>query len=273
MTATEIILPDEQPREVAVDSANLWGSSDPSVVVERATAVSKALMNVVRSQKLSVQIWANGKANEYLLIEAWTMLGSMVGIFPRVVWTKPLEQEGKRLGWEARVEVVTRDGAIVGAAESMCSRDESTKKRDGAVIHRWADADEHAVRSMAQTRATSKALATCLRFVAVLAGFAGTPAEEMPRGEAESTVRGPSSARWAEHPKTGKGSICKRCEAEGLTSTTGVTPTFRQSKLGAWQCNGRTNEIVKDGERGWMNHPMPLADGEEKTDDSPIPFH
>jgi hypothetical protein len=271
MTATEIILPDDQPRELVAESANLWGSSNPAVVVERATAVSRALMDVVRSQKLSVQIWANGKSNEYLLIEAWTMLGSMVGLFPRVVWTKPLEVDGKRAGWEARVEVVTRDGSVVGAAESMCTRDESTKKRDGAVLHRWADADEHAVRSMAQTRATSKALATCLRFVAVLAGFAGTPAEEMPRDGAGQTGRRETSRR-AEYPKSGLGSLCGVCAKEGLTSTTGAPPTIRKSKQGSMQCNGRTKDIVKDGERGWMNHPEPLHEGEEVHDDAPIPF-
>jgi hypothetical protein len=242
------------------------------VVVERATAVSRALMDVVRSQKLSVQIWANGKSNEYLLIEAWTMLGSMVGLFPRVVWTKPLEVDGKRAGWEARVEVVTRDGSVVGAAESMCTRDESTKKRDGAVLHRWADADEHAVRSMAQTRATSKALATCLRFVAVLAGFAGTPAEEMPR-DAQTRPAAQSTARWAERPKTGIGSSCHQCAELGLTSTTGAPPTFRKSKFGSdIICNGRTNEVGDNGERGWANHHAPLAEGEEIHDDSPIGF-
>lgn len=272
--STEIILPNEQVQDLApADSPTLWGTSDPTVVIERATAVSKALMGVVRSQNLSVRLRMGGKESEYLLIEAWTMLGSMVGVFPRVEWTRAIKEDGKSIGWEARVEAVTRSGAVVGAAESMCTRDESTTKRDGSVVHRWAHADEHALRSMAQTRASSKALATCLRFVAVLAGFAGTPAEEMPRDGQETAARGQSTARWTVHPTTGKGSVCRVCEAAGFTSTTGLTPTFRLSKKGNWQCNGRTTDVVKDGERGWLNHPMPLAESEPVIDDpTPVPF-
>src|SRR5262249_18897895 len=43
---------------------------------------------------------------------------------------------------------------------------------------------EHALRSMAQTRATSKALGQALRFIVALSGYEGTPAEEMPVEEA-----------------------------------------------------------------------------------------
>ena len=89
----------------------------------------------------------------------------MLGVFPVCVWSRPLED-----GWEARVEARTRDGAIVGAAESECRRSE----------RRWAKADDYAIRSMAQTRATSKALRLTLGFVMELAGFDATPADEIP---------------------------------------------------------------------------------------------
>lgn len=251
MTA-EVILAEEQSQEIAESSA-LFGTSDPIAVIERATAVSKAIMEVVGKQRLSVQIGPK----KHLLIEAWTLMGSMVGISPVVIWTRPIKEDGVTVAWEARVEVI-RNGQVVGAAEAMCARAEK----------QWKDRDEFALRSMAQTRATSKALATCLRFVAVLAGFAGTPAEEMPRER-------PSSERWAgaEPPKTGAHSPCMRCAELHLTSTTGAPPTFRKSKQGFWQCNGRTDEIVKNGERGWMNHPMPAGEKEEAiVDDTPIKF-
>ena len=73
-------------------------------------------------------------------------------------------------GWEARAEARTTDGRVVGAAEAMCTRDERT----------WKNRDEFAIRSMAQTRAMSKALRGPLGFVITLAGRASTPAEEMP---------------------------------------------------------------------------------------------
>ena len=45
----------------------------------------------------------------------------------------------------------------------------------------WDKADEYAVRSMAQTRAASKALRMPLGFVMTLGGYEATPEGEMPR--------------------------------------------------------------------------------------------
>ena len=63
----------------------------------------------------------------------------------------------------------------------MCSRGERT----------WAKRDDYALRSMAQTRAISKAMRGPLGFVMTLAGFEATPLEEMPDGDAPT--RGSSS--------------------------------------------------------------------------------
>ena len=52
--------------------------------------------------------------------------------------------------------------------------------RRAANESRWAKAEDYAVRSMAATRATSKALRQPLGFVMTMAGFDTTPAEEMP---------------------------------------------------------------------------------------------
>jgi hypothetical protein len=61
-------------------------------------------------------------------------------------------------------------GQVVGAAEAECLRSERT----------WKGRDDYALRSMAQTRAVSKALRGPLGFVVTLAGYEATPAEEMP---------------------------------------------------------------------------------------------
>jgi hypothetical protein len=140
---------------------NLFGSDDPDVVVAQAAKVARALEQVIRSQKLYVTI----RGKDHVRVEDWTLLGTMLGVFPITVWTRRLED-----GWEARVEARTLDGRLVGAAESMCSRSES----------RWRDAADYAVRSMAATRATSKALRQPLGFVMPLAGFDATPLEELP---------------------------------------------------------------------------------------------
>lgn len=139
----------------------LFGTDDPALVIQKATRMADALMNVVRSKGLSKRIGPK----DYLLVEAWTCLGSLVGVFPRTVWSRELDN-----GYEARVEAVTQSGAVVGAAEASCTRDEKN----------WANRDAYALRSMAQTRAMGKALRMPLGFIAVLAGFEATPAEEMP---------------------------------------------------------------------------------------------
>jgi hypothetical protein len=154
-------LTDQQAQSSVPHGAGLFGTDSPSLIVARAAAVADELARVVRTQKLSIRI----SGREHVLVEGWTLLGTMLGVFPVLAWTRHLEN-----GWEARVEARTLASAVVGAAESECLRDE----------RRWANADDYAIRSMAATRATSKALRQPLGFVMQLAGFEPTPAEEMP---------------------------------------------------------------------------------------------
>jgi hypothetical protein len=75
------------------------------------------------------------------------------------------EVEG--FSWEARVEVF-KDGALVSAGESMCTREEES----------WREAEDQRLRSMAQTRAASKAIAGVARWIVSLAGYAGGPDDQ-----------------------------------------------------------------------------------------------
>lgn len=159
-------------------SPTLFGTDDPSEVIVRATAMAKPLADVVRKQKLTTNI----QGREHVRVEGWTLLGSMLGVFPILTWTRKLED-----GWEARVEARTRDGALVGAAEAQCLYSEKT----------WKSRDDYALRSMAQTRATSKALRQPLGFVMQLAGFDPTPAEEMPHGATSRRAADPHGLQSA----------------------------------------------------------------------------
>jgi hypothetical protein len=150
--------------EPAATAPGLFGTDNPKLVVARAVEVADELARVIRDRKLSIRI----RGREHVLVEGWTLLGTMLGVFPVLEWTRRFDD-----GWEARVEARTLDGRIVGAAESECLREEQ----------RWAKADDYAIRSMAATRATSKALRQPLGFVMQLAGFEVTPAEEMPAEE------------------------------------------------------------------------------------------
>lgn len=149
-------------------TGTLFRTDDPALVLERAKEVANALKPVLVEQKMIVQI----QQKEHVTIEGWQTLGAMLGVTPVIEWTHPipaLTQAEK--GWEARCLAKTIDGRTIGAGEGECLRSES----------RWEKADDYAVRSMAQTRAQSKALASVLRFVVTLAGYSGTPAEEMPK--------------------------------------------------------------------------------------------
>ena len=148
-----------------VTHGNLFRTEDPVEIVRRASETADVLARVLREKQLTSNI--SGK--EYVRVEGWTLLGTMLGVFPVCEWTRQLPD-----GWEARVEARTLAGQVVGAAEAECLRSERA----------WAKRDDYALRSMAQTRATSKALRQPLGFVVTLAGFEATPAEEMPRDAA-----------------------------------------------------------------------------------------
>lgn len=151
--------------EPVVESpANLFRTTDPVEVLQRARETADAFKPVVSNHSVSIQ------GRQHVTVEGWQVLGAMLGVTAVCEWTHKLED-----GWEARVEARTLDGRVIGAAEAECLRSEST----------WESRDDYALRSMAQTRATSKALASVLRFVATLAGVEGTPAEEMPSGGGE----------------------------------------------------------------------------------------
>ena len=149
---------------VQQQNVNLFGDASPATVLERATEAANALSQVIEQKQLYQEI----KGKKHVYVEGWTLLGSMLGVFPVVEWTRETSD-----GWEARVIARTMHGADIGAAEAMCSRKEST----------WKSRDDYAIRSMAQTRAVSKALRHPLGFIMTLAGYEATPEAEMPATE------------------------------------------------------------------------------------------
>lgn len=140
----------------------LFGTSDPVGVVEEATRVADALAGVIRAKGLYSRI--QGKA--HVRVEGWQLLGSMLGVTAVCTHTEPVDG-----GYLATVEARTADGRVVGRADALCTAHE---KRGP-----WRNADDYARLSMAQTRATAKALKGPLGFVISLAGYQTTPAEEM----------------------------------------------------------------------------------------------
>ena len=154
--------------ELTPATVTLFRTDDPRVALERMSELADALVKLVRDRKLSKKIGGR----EHLLVEAWTTIAAMVGVTPYTVWTKANETGD---GYVARVEARRiADGTAIGAAEAECARAESN----------WSKRDNYALRAMAQTRATSRALRAVLGHVVVLAGYEPAGAEEMPPAEA-----------------------------------------------------------------------------------------
>lgn len=137
----------------------------PEVVLAEAAKAAQALRDVIESKPNKCVI--NGRT--FLQFEDWQTLGRFYGITAAARATTYLEQ-GRVRGYECHAEalLVSHD-QVIGAAQAMCMDDEQ----------KWHDKPLYQLRSMAQTRAQAKALRGVLAWVAVLAGYSPTPAEEM----------------------------------------------------------------------------------------------
>src|SRR3990167_10994987 len=76
----------------------LFGTDDPSDIIKIATEKAEVLARVIRSRKLASII----SGREYVRLEGWTLLGTMLGVFPICVWSRQIEN-----GWEGRAEART----------------------------------------------------------------------------------------------------------------------------------------------------------------------
>jgi hypothetical protein len=151
----------------AVDLGTLQAAS-PGALVTGASEMAGTLAKVIRSQSLAVNL----RGKEYVQVEGWTTLATMLGVTAREVQTT--EEDGI---YTATVELVRMsDGAVISRASAECGAPDEVD-RYGKPI--WAARPRYARRSMAQTRATGKACRLAFSWIMRLAGYEATPAEEM----------------------------------------------------------------------------------------------
>lgn len=179
-------------------------AEQPDEIIAKATTIANALKRLIDSQSMAVNV---GGKKKHVEVGAWQACGVMLGalggeaLHAETVWTRPVRDpetgqlikhhytvnETKKDGtrreyevdghdWEACVEVKTAAGVVVGRAEAMVSRAEST----------WATRSDPANRSMAETRAESRAFRRAIGWIIAIAGYNPTPAEEMPPQRAEA---------------------------------------------------------------------------------------
>jgi len=183
----------------------------PENAIKQASQAASAIMGVIESKPKVVTF--NGEI--YFENEDWCFIGKFYGVTVRIVRDSYVEF-GTAKGFEAEAEaVLTSTGQVVGRALMMCLDDEENW---GAVPkYEWQDVldsegkkiwEEKLIkgkmkklprsvkvkvgevkkplfqlRSMAQTRASSKVLSMIFKFIPVLASkggkrVSGTPAEE-----------------------------------------------------------------------------------------------
>jgi hypothetical protein len=170
-------------------------------VIAHATEIANSLDRLVKAQGFAV---AMGGRKPHLEIGAWQALGALTGALggealhaetipgsvkpvgekttyhvhekkysgPKGnrVLEKEIDYDVEGQDWEATVEVKTAGGVVIGRAAGMCSRAEPS----------WMPKPDPALRSMAETRAASRAFRAALGWIVAIAGYNPTPAEEMP---------------------------------------------------------------------------------------------
>jgi hypothetical protein len=158
----------------------------PQAVIEHAQTAAKALTDVLKKKAKLVMI----NNERYLEYEDWQTLGRFYGISAGAASTEEINRNGRLVGFSAKAEA-WQNGVLVSSAEASCMREERN----------WATKPEFQLRSMAQTRACAKALRNVLGWVAVLAGYKPTPAEEMDNNAQTPTKKSEFLATAAQRKK------------------------------------------------------------------------
>ena len=143
-----------------------------------AVQVADLLKKVVEAQGL-VKTGLNKRNPEekYVLKGGWEMLNTFMGITSVTKVIDEIRNDKQRIvGYKASCTLLkdpiyengeVKGGKVMGYAEASATR-EGYQKETSSMM------------SMAQTRAYNKATRNCMGWIMQMAGFQGTPAEEMP---------------------------------------------------------------------------------------------
>lgn len=174
----EIVVVPEEEKIVTVPTEYKKTLFDlpPKEMVARVTEIANCLSDVIKNQKLFVNI----QGKNYVKAEGWSTLGAFLSVLPKEIYVTE-HQDGS---YEARVDLINSNtGITVGGASAIVGMDEQT----------WAKRPKFARRSMAVTRATSKAFRLAFGWISSIAGYEATPAEELEAAQPPQTVTATTS--------------------------------------------------------------------------------
>lgn len=163
--------------------ASLAISRDPQDVLAEAAKAANAIKGLIDKKKKKVVF--NGET--YMENEDWLTVARFYGVTVRTKSTTYVEF-GDVHGFESEAEAFqVSTNQIIGKADAMCLNDEENwglrpkyewKNGTRTMVGQVA-VPLFQLRSMAQTRASSKVCSMLFKWVVVLAGFRPTPAEEV----------------------------------------------------------------------------------------------
>ena len=160
-----------EAREVGLSTIAPTRLSDvgPVRMVEMASELATVLKSIVDKQKLFAMI----SGRKYPTVEAWMTIGRMDNT---VAQEEAVTRQDDGSYVAVAILVRLSDGSIVGRASALCGAPDD---------HPWDKRPEFNRRSMAVTRAISRAFRAQYSWIMSLAGYEPTPAEEMPRDHDE----------------------------------------------------------------------------------------
>ncbi len=152
---------------IVVEPVGLARAVGPDGMIALASQMATALKDIVERQRLYAVI----QGKKYPQVEAWMTIARMDNVVAR---------EGQVIAnedgsFEAHTDLIRlSDGAVIGHGSALCGTPDDKP---------WNTRALPARRSMAVTRATSRAFRQQYSWIMALAGYEPTPAEEMPRDD------------------------------------------------------------------------------------------
>lgn len=208
----------EEQQVTLPDYAILNPEIPMSAKVEVATKVANTLAPLVREQGLAVKgLNKKNPEAEYVMVEGWEVLGTFLGIVPVTTIIEEIKNKhGHTVGYKARGTLyqnpIIKNDEIVGG--NVIARAEAQADNSGFQKEMFA------IASMAQTRALGKAYRMGLSWIMKMAGFEGTPAEEMPKFKETEIIEAQAHAKVKTESKTEDVTFID-AEAEEVTEPSG----------------------------------------------------
>ena len=235
--------------QIEISQVNLPVYENPAEVVKRSGQWASALMEAVEQQKM----YADMSGKKYLEVEAWQLVGMFANAHAVAQEPTPIEKDGEITGYLCTALVYQND-VVIGQGTMSCGLDAfPCRGKQGSEKNK-------AAMSAAQTWAISKALRNKFSFVAKLAGFEGTTADEM-RGNDGASFGGNGADFCPAHDQTWRpaGRIKELMHiVEGEKSKTGKNVWCKKEDfIGSLQdqmisiAKNRNDEVIEDLRKRW----------------------